>query len=141
MINANTNINSQTLQDCLLAVDAHDLDRVRKCYAADAQIVAPGAELHGADQIMAWYQVFVTAFPDIKHEARATIQEGPACILQARVTGTHTGPLASPAGEIPPTGKPFVLDYVNVARLDEGQIESEVYYWDNQSFLTQLGLL
>ncbi len=104
----NTNINSQTLQDCLQAVDAHDLDRVRKCYAGDAQIVAPGAELQGADQIMGWYQAFVTAFPDIKHEVR----------------------------------KPFVLDYVNVARLDDGgQIKSETYYWDNQSFLTQLGLM
>jgi len=90
---------------------------------------------------MAWYQVFVTAFPDIQHEVRATIQEGPSCVLQARVTGTHTGPLASPAGEIPATGKPFVLDYVNVARLDDGQIKSETYYWDTQSFLTQLGLM
>ena len=137
----NTNINSQTLQDCLQAVDAHDLDRVRKCYAVDAQIVAPGAELHGADQIMAWYQVFVTAFPDIQHEARATIQEGPTCVLQARVAGTHTGPLASPAGEIPSHRQAVHTDYVNVARLDDGQITSETYYWDNQSFLTQLGLM
>ena len=39
-----------------------------------------------------------------------------------------------------PTGKPFVLDYVNVARFADGQITSETYYWDNQSFLSQLGL-
>ena len=61
-------------------------------------------------------------------------------MLQARATGTHTGPLASPAGDIPATGKPFVLDYVNVARFADGQITSETYYWDNQSFLSQLGL-
>ena len=61
--------------------------------------------------------------------------------LEARVTGTHTGPQASPAGEIPPTGKPFELDYVNVAHFADGQIASETYHWDNQSFLMLLGLV
>jgi steroid delta-isomerase-like uncharacterized protein len=131
---------AQILRQCLDQVDAHNLDGVRALYAPEAQIVAPGAELHGTDQIMAWYGVFVKAFPDIKHEVRATIQEGDTCVLQARVRGTHTAPLASPAGEIPPTGKSFVLDYVNVARFADGQIMSEAYYWDNQTLLSQLGL-
>jgi len=30
---------------------------------------------------------------------------------------------------------------VNVARLDDGQIKSETDYWDNRSFLIQLGLM
>ena len=77
---------------------------------------------------MAWYQVFVTAFPISNTRVRATIQDGQSCVLQPRVTGTHAGPFASPAGAIPATGKPFVLDYVNVARLDDGQIKSETYY-------------
>jgi steroid delta-isomerase-like uncharacterized protein len=132
---------AETLRDIIQAVDAHDLDRVRSHHAPDGQIRAPGVELQGVDQIMSWYQVFVTAFPDIKHEVRATIEHGNACVLEARVTGTHTGPLASPAGEIAPTGKRFALDYVNVARFADGRLTRETYYWDNQSFLTQLGLL
>jgi ketosteroid isomerase-like protein len=40
-----------------------------------------------------------------------------------------------------PTGKPFALDYVNVARFADGLIVSETYYSDNQAFLTQLGLV
>ena len=85
--------------------------------------------------------MFVRAFPDIKHEVRGTVQEADTCVLQARATGTHTGPLASPAGDIPPTGKSFVLDYINVARFADGQITNETYYWDNQSFLSQLALV
>jgi len=107
---------AQILEQCLDAVDNHNLDAVRELYASTAQINAPGAELHGTDQILAWYGVFVRAFPDIKHDVRGSVQEADICVLQARVTGTHTGPLASPAGDIPPTGKPFALDYVNVAR-------------------------
>jgi hypothetical protein len=30
---------------------------------------------------------------------------------------------------------------VNVARFADGRITSEKYYWDNQSFLSQLGLI
>jgi hypothetical protein len=84
------------LARCLAAVDAHKLDDVRSCYAPDAAIVGPGVELHGGDQIIPWYQVFVTAFPDIRHEIRGTVQEGDACAVEVRVSGTHTGPLASP---------------------------------------------
>ena len=131
---------AQTLQQCLDAVDMHNIDAVRSLYCSDAQIDAPGAQLCGTDQIIAWYGVFVKAFPDIKHEVLGIVQDGDACALQARATGTHAGPLASPAGDIPPTGKPFALDYVNVARFTDGQIASETYYWDNQAFLTQLGL-
>jgi len=129
------------LEQCLTAVDSHNLDAIRDLYTATAQINAPGAELRGADQILAWYGVFVRAFPDIKHEVRGSVQETDSCVLQARVTGTHTGPLASPAGDVPPTGKSFALDYVNVARFADGRIASETYYWDNQSFLSQLGLV
>lgn len=131
---------AQILEQCLNAVDTHNLDPIPSLYSPSAQIDAPGAELRGTDQVLAWYGVFVRAFPDIKHEVRGTVQEADTCVLQARATGTHTGPLASPAGDIPPTGKPFVLDYVNVARFADGQITSETYYWDNQSFLSQLGL-
>jgi hypothetical protein len=44
---------AQILRQCLNEVDAHKLEGVRKHYSPAAQIVAPGAELHGADQILA----------------------------------------------------------------------------------------
>jgi len=132
---------ARMLKQCLNAVDSHDLDPLPSLYSATAQIEAPGAELRGIDQVVAWYGVFVRAFPDIKHEVRGIVQEADTCVLQARATGTHTGPLASPSGDIPPTGKSFVLDYTNVARFADGKITNETYYWDNQSFLSQLGLV
>ena len=124
---------AQILQQCLDAVDAHKLDVIRSLYSPTAQIDAPGAQLRGADQILGWYGVFVTAFPDLKHEIRAALQQADTRVLQARVSGTHTGPLASPASEIAPTGKAFALAYVNVARFADGRIMSETYYLDNQA--------
>lgn len=131
----------ELMEQCLTALDTHNLDPLPSLYSPTAHIDAPGAQLAGIDQILAWYGVVVRAFPDIKHEVRGTVLQADACVLQARATGTHTGPLASPAGDVPPTGKPFVLDYVNVARFADGRITSETYCWDSQSLLTQLGLI
>jgi ketosteroid isomerase-like protein len=60
---------------------------------------------------------------------------------EARFTATHTGPLASPGGDIPPTDKPVALDYVDVTRFAGGRIASEHVYFDQVAFLSQLGLL
>jgi steroid delta-isomerase-like uncharacterized protein len=133
--------NERTLRGYLEAIDTHDLDGVRASFTGDAGIVAPGVELHGKEEIERWIRVFITAFPDLKHEVRATIETTDACVAEVRFSGTHTGPLASPDGEIPPTGKPFVLDYVHVSRFEEGRIESDHVYFDQLTFLSQLGLL
>jgi predicted ester cyclase len=81
------------------------------------------------------------AFPDLKHQILTTVQPGDAVAAEARFTATHTGPLASPNGDIPPTGKPVTLDYVDVARFADGRITSEHIYFDQVAFLSQLGLL
>ena len=64
---------AKVLQQCLDAVDTHTVDTVRSLYSPVAQIAAPGAQLSGIDQIVAWYGVFVKAFPDIKHEVRGIV--------------------------------------------------------------------
>jgi hypothetical protein len=99
----------EILEQCLNAVDTHNLDPIPSLYSPTAQIDAPGTKLVGTEQILAWYGVFVRAFPDIKHEVRGSVEEGETCVLQARATGTHTGPLASPARYFPATGKSFAL--------------------------------
>ncbi len=131
----------QTLRKYLEAIDAHDLDGVRASFTEDSEIIAPGVELHGKEEIEGWVRVFLTAFPDLKHDVRTVIETGDACVAEVRFSGTHTGPLASPDGEIAPTEKPFVLDYVHVSRSEDHRIGSDHVYFDQLTFLTQLGLL
>ena len=123
------------------AIDAHDLGEVRGCLAADTEVVAPGVDLHGEDQVVGWIQVFLRAFPDLHHEVRSVLEVNGGYAAEVRFSGTHTGPLASPAGDIQPTGKPFAFDYVHVARLDGNKIASDHIYFDQLGFLSQLGLL
>jgi len=52
-----------------------------------------------------------------------------------------TGPLKSWNGpEIPPTGKPFEVDFYTVAQWDNGQIVEENLMYDLVTFMKQLGL-
>jgi len=59
---------------------------------------------------------------------------------EAVFNGTHTGPLSTPNGAIPPTGKQIPLKQVFLHRIEGGRIASETVYLDQLEFLTQLGL-
>ena len=43
-------------------------------------------------------------------------------------------------GEIPPTGKPFEVDFYTVALWDNGQIVEENLMYDLVTFMKQIGL-
>jgi ketosteroid isomerase-like protein len=59
----------------------------------------------------------------------------------ARFTGTMTGAMVLADGtEIPPTGKPFEVDFCTVARWDNGQIVEENLFYDLVGMMSQLGL-
>jgi len=55
-------------------------------------------------------------------------------------SGTHTGPLVGPGGTIPATGRAFSFPFCDVLRAREGKFVSHHIYWDNVTFLAQLGL-
>jgi predicted ester cyclase len=53
----------------------------------------------------AWIDVFLRAFPDLHHEVLSTVEADNQIVAEARFIGTQAGPLASPGGDIAPTGK------------------------------------
>jgi predicted ester cyclase len=134
------NAKSQRLQACLNAIDTHNRTAIIKTYTSDVEIRAPGTELAGRAASAAWIEVFLRAFPDLHHEVLSTVEEDNQIAADARFTGTHTGPLASPGGDIAPTGKTVTLDYADVLRFAGEKLQSEHVYFDQTAFLTQLGL-
>ena len=56
-------------------------------------------------------------------------------------TGTHKGPMVSPAGkEIPATNKKFQVDFCTVAHWKNGKIDEENLFYDQVGMMKQLGL-
>lgn len=129
------------LKGYLSLIDAQDLDGIKASVTPDAETLAPGVELRGPEAIAAWVGVFNRAFPDLHHEVCTATEVEGTCYAEIRATGTHTGPLASPQGDIPPTGKSFVLDYAEVAKVEGDRVAGEHIYFDQLGFLQQLGLM
>lgn len=62
-------------------------------------------------------------------------------ISEGVFTGTHTGVLVIPQGEIQPTGKSVRLRYATVQKVESGKVASEHLYFDQAELMAQLGLL
>lgn len=57
------------------------------------------------------------------------------------MTGTFTEPMPIGNGKfIPPTGKSFSLPMCTIGIWKDGTMVEEYLYWDNQTYMTQLGL-
>jgi steroid delta-isomerase-like uncharacterized protein len=97
--------------------------------------------LHGIEAFRQMGEAFATAAPDNHLEARHTWEDGDTVIVEGVYTGTHTGPLAGPGGVIPATGRSFSLPYVDIFQAVDGKFVSHRIYWDNATFLAQLGLM
>ena len=93
------------------------------------------------DHIEALKPMFVFA-PDTRiteHPVKFGI-EGWTSVIGV-LTGTFTKPMPIGGGKtIPPTGKKFTLKMSTVAKWENGKITEEYLFWDNQSFLKQVGL-
>lgn len=88
--------------------------------------------------------MFCEAFPDNKVENRPygiLLGEGDFTCFVTRFTGTFTAPLKLPGGtRLEPAGKSFDVLYSTAARWRDGRIIEEYLFYNNGTFLRQIGL-
>ena len=122
-------------------IDSHRWADVETVLHPDAEMSSPfGDRL----TVAAWLDVnrsFAVAFPDGRHTVTDVVDDGNRFAIEGTWTGTHTGPMAGPAGEIPPTGRRVVLPFCGVATGRDDRIASVTVYLDQLTMLAQLGLL
>jgi len=121
--------------------DKGDIDAALSSFSGDFETTDPGTgTVHGLRRFREYLETFKRAMPD----ARAVIEEmyeaGDAVVVEGRFVGTHTGPLATPHGDVAPTGARVDLRFVDVSRAADGAIVSYHTYYDQLGLLAQLGL-
>jgi ketosteroid isomerase-like protein len=129
------------VRDYFRAMDARDFDHVEGMLATDCDFVAPGFSGRGPQAVLGWIQGFMAAFPDVSHELTAIAGDGEIAAVELRVHGTHTAPLQTATGEVPPTGRTLDLPVADIWRVEGGRIVAYHVYFDQMAFLGQLGLL
>jgi predicted ester cyclase len=85
--------------------------------------------------------MFLAAIPDLHVDIEIEIAEGDTVGGRLRQKGTHTGPMASPTGEIPPSGKPVDFTEVAMLRIVDGKVATSWYWTDMIGLLTQIGVI
>lgn len=126
------------------AITAGNSDAIAGLYAQDAVAVTPdGGELHGRDDIAAYWRQMTEAVPDGSYQSVHAYEVGNTAIDEGVFTGKNTGPIQLPTGEtLPPTQKEIRIRGVDFATVDDdGRIVDYRLYFDEMEFLGQLGLL
>jgi steroid delta-isomerase-like uncharacterized protein len=134
------------MSDLLSLVHAHydalmhgDLEEAAQYFAEDVETITPGGTLHGREAFLAMGQGFLTAAPDMRHEIIRSFEDGDTIIVEGVYSGTNTGPLRTPQGDVPPSGNTFAFPYCDLMQVRDGRCVSHRVYWDNLTFLSQLG--
>ncbi len=122
-------------------VNNNDFSHVTEVLSPDVVTVQPAGTMHGIDQFLGFAKGFRKAFPDARMAAEEWIEAGDRIAIQGVYTGTHTGPLASPQGEVPATGRTLTLPYCDVFEIAAGRITKHTVYFDQTLFAIQLGLM
>lgn len=118
------------------------LDRDREIMSASVMTSDPGAgEIAGIDAFLAFEASFHVAFPDGRMELHGAVESGSTVATHGVFKGTHTGPLAGSGGVIEPTNHSLALPFADFFRFEGGKIVEHSMYYDQMSFLGQLGLL
>jgi predicted ester cyclase len=103
-------------------------------------LVTPyGVTNHGPEGYKKHWELWTTAAPDCEIEI-AELTPGPNVVTAEFIArGTHSGPLSTPRGEIPPSNNKVELRLCDVIRIRDGRAYGSRIYFDMLSLLRQVG--
>ncbi len=121
--------------------ESNQLDSLTGLLDADCHFKMPGLEIRGSAALKEMLAAYRVAFPDLRHETKHHVESGDTVAIELLAMGTHTGPMQTPAGTVPATGKTIVWESCDYIRVRNGKIASWHVYHDPMPFMTALGLL
>jgi ketosteroid isomerase-like protein len=122
--------------------NAHDLDGFAEVLADDVVFHAPGGMRgEGKSACAEFFAGWWVAFPDAHVDVHDLHLIEDVAVEEGSFTGTHGGVLRTPTGDIPPTGRPVRIPYIQVLRFRNGKHVSFNLMFDRLEMLDQLGLV
>ena len=106
--------------------------------AVDYTEVGTGRHITDPDEMVASMQGWVTAFPDAHGTVLSAMRDGERLCAEIQWEGTHDGPLVTPSGTLPPTGRGMSTRAAELVTIRDGRIVDTVHYLDIMTMMTQL---
>jgi steroid delta-isomerase-like uncharacterized protein len=116
----------------------HDLSAIDR-YVSPAFVdhtAFPGTP-NDRDGAKMFFKAFFEGVPDLRVEIHEQAAEGSKVFTYKTFHGTHTGTLMG----IPPTGKTFSVDLIDILTVVDGQITEHWVVMDQLGLLQQLGVV
>jgi predicted ester cyclase len=97
---------------------------------------------HGIDKHIEDLKAMFVYAPDTRIQVHSVkIAQGEWTSVVGVMEGTFTKPMPTGDGKaIAPTGKAFKLNMCTVGHWVNGVMDQEYLFWDNQTFMRQIGL-
>jgi len=133
----------KTLDD---AWNAQDWETFNKRHAEETDVYWPGQKdpTHGrANHRLESIEFFKSVENRLDNDPyKIQFGQGDWTCTVATWRGKMVGPMKAPDGRVvPPTGKTFELEFCTVARWKDGEIVEEKLFYDQISFLKQIGVI
>jgi|CXWL01.1.fsa_nt_gi steroid delta-isomerase-like uncharacterized protein len=136
--------NAKLTRDIYELFNQGQLEKALELAAEDCAIdlVPFGMTFEGREGFMQFMGNFKRAFPDLTVTIVNQVATDDQVVNECTWNGTHTGPLGTPTGEIPPTGKKVAGGrFCEVLRIKNGKMAHLTNYQDPAGWLRQLGLI
>jgi steroid delta-isomerase-like uncharacterized protein len=123
------------------AFNASDWEQLRAGLASDSRYDELGTErkIEGPEKILELFKGWKTAFPDAAGSVTSAVASGNKAALEVTWKGTHTGPLETPEGTIPASGKRQETPAAFFFTFEGDKIKESRHYFDSMTLLKQIG--
>jgi predicted ester cyclase len=131
------------VSDLIDAFNAADWNRLRE-HLDDAVLyteTGTGRRVEGVDAYVQLCQGWKEAFPDATGTVTNSVAGDDIAVLEIHWSGTHTGPLETPAGTVPPSGSAIAADASFWALSEGDRIREMHHHLDVLTLLQQVGAL
>ena len=123
------------------AVTAGDAEAAVALLADRIDFQGGGQSLSSPQEAVGFVTAYTTGFPGSTFDVTLWVESDDAAVAEGVWRGTNSGPMATPQGEMPATGKPVALPFTTVFQARDGKLTAHRAYWDNAGFMAQLGLM
>ncbi len=133
------------IENEMSALNDRDWDRYERCFATKVETLEPDEAdpILGRTRLRDRVVKYIGAFPDLKlvKERLFGTVTGEWVVLNSLFNGTHRGTLTLPDGsKVPPTGRKVSIHGCSIFRIEGGQIQQFIGYYDQVEMFSQLGL-
>jgi steroid delta-isomerase-like uncharacterized protein len=100
-----------------------------------------GRQVSAPDDMIATLQQWKTALPDVEGTVQRLAVDGGTVAMEIVWRGTHSGPLSTPNGDLPASGRTITVWATIWQVWDDGKLVSERHHLDLLSMLAQIGAM